>query len=172
MPPAYSNDLKWRIIYLQYDGYSKEQISKILYVSMSLVNKVLCLYKKWGTVTNPWRQIPGRHKTFNQNDMNVSVNKLLTYIHNFILIYNKFYKQILRNIVQENVDLYLDEIVWEMEVRSGKRVSVPTLWRSLTYCRITRKKVYILYILNSHEIIIMFSYDYLFLAAKNSKRAK
>ena len=78
MPPAYSNDLKWRIIYLHYDCFSKEQILKFLYISMSLVKKVLCLYKKWGTVTNPWRQIPGRHKTFNQNDMNVSFSKLFT----------------------------------------------------------------------------------------------
>ena len=38
-----------------------------------------------------------------------------------------------------------DEIVQEMEIQSGKRVSIPTLWRSLTYCGITRKKVSILY---------------------------
>lgn len=53
MLPAYSNDLKWRIIYLHYYGYSKEQISKLLYFSISFINKVLNLYKKWGTVTNP-----------------------------------------------------------------------------------------------------------------------
>ncbi|CAB4386724.1 unnamed protein product [Rhizophagus irregularis] len=28
-----------------------------------------------------------------------------------------------------------------MQVRTGKRVSVPTLWRSLAYCGITRKKL-------------------------------
>ena len=85
MPPAYSNDLKWHIIYLQYDGYSKEQISKLLYISIALVKKVLHLYKKWGTVNNPWRQIPGQHKTFNQSDMNVSVNKILHIYYNCIL---------------------------------------------------------------------------------------
>jgi len=52
----YSNDLKWRIIYLQNDGYSKRKISEILYISISLINKVLCLHKKWGTVANPWRK--------------------------------------------------------------------------------------------------------------------
>jgi hypothetical protein len=45
--------------------------------------------------------------------------------------------QILRNIVQKNVDWYLDEIVREMEVQSGKHVSISTLWRSLVYCGIT-----------------------------------
>jgi hypothetical protein len=47
----------------------------------------------------------------------------------------------LREIVNENVDYYLDEYIEEMQVRTGKRVSVPTLWRSLAYCGITRKKV-------------------------------
>ena len=71
MPSAYNEDLKLRVIYLQYDGYSKKEISKILCISISLVNRVLRLYKKRGTVINPWKKIPGRHKTFGRNDMNV-----------------------------------------------------------------------------------------------------
>ncbi|CAB4482582.1 unnamed protein product [Rhizophagus irregularis] len=54
----------------------------------------------------------------------------------------KFYKQILRDIVQINADLYLGEIVQEIEVQSGKHISIPTLWRSLAYCRIIRKKLH------------------------------
>ena len=73
MPSAYSEDLKWRIIYLQYDGYSEKEITKLLYVSQSSVKRVLRLYRKWGTVTNPWKQILGRPKTFNRNDMNVGI---------------------------------------------------------------------------------------------------
>ncbi|CAB4442179.1 unnamed protein product [Rhizophagus irregularis] len=119
MPPTYSSDLKWRIIYLKNDGYSKRRISEILYVSISLINKILRLYIKWGTVENPWRKIPGRRKTFDCNDMNI-----------------------LRGIVQTNADLYLGEIIQEMEVQSGKHVSIPTLWRSLAYCGITRKKLH------------------------------
>ncbi len=44
-------------------------------------------------------------------------------------------------IVQEHVDYYIDEYVEEMQIQTGKRVSVSTLWRSLAYCGITRKKV-------------------------------
>ena len=47
----------------------------------------------------------------------------------------------MREIVSENVDYYLDEYIEEMQKRTGKRVSVPTLWRSLAYCGIIRKKV-------------------------------
>jgi hypothetical protein len=50
---------------------------------------------------------------------------------------------VLREIVRENTDYFLDEYIEEMQTRTGKRVSVPTLWRSLAYCGITRKKVQI-----------------------------
>ena len=33
--------MKWRIIYLQHDGYSGEQNSKLLYVSISLVTNLI-----------------------------------------------------------------------------------------------------------------------------------
>jgi len=47
----------------------------------------------------------------------------------------------LQDIIQEKVDYYLDELIYEMEKKTGKLVSIPTLWRSLQYCGITRKKV-------------------------------
>ena len=43
--------------------------------------------------------------------------------------------------VNDKVDWYLDELVYEMEQRTGKLVSVPTLWRSLQFCGITKKKI-------------------------------
>ena len=49
----------------------------------------------------------------------------------------------LHEIVCENVDFYLDEYVKKMQIRTGKHVSIPTLWRSLAYCEITCKKVQI-----------------------------
>jgi len=49
----------------------------------------------------------------------------------------------LQDIIQEKVDYYLDELIYEMEKKNGKLVSIPTLWRSLQYCGITRKKVYV-----------------------------
>ena len=63
--------------------------------------------------------------------------------NDYIIIY-----QILQEIVRENVDFYLDEYAEKMQIRTGKHVSVPTLWRSLAYCGITRKKVQILQFYN------------------------
>ncbi|CAB4475156.1 unnamed protein product [Rhizophagus irregularis] len=48
----------------------------------------------------------------------------------------------LKALVADKVDWYLDELVSEMDVLTGKKVSVPTLWRSLRFCGITRKKLH------------------------------
>jgi len=51
----------------------------------------------------------------------------------------------------------LDELVVEIEAITGKRVSIPTLWRSLKYCGITRKKVFdvLLYGIRLHCQVVM-----------------
>ena len=51
MPKTIAEDLKWRIILLYNDGYSKKHIAKLLYIEIALVRKVIC---KWGCVVNPW----------------------------------------------------------------------------------------------------------------------
>jgi len=43
--------------------------------------------------------------------------------------------------IKEKPDMYLDEMVVEMVRRTGKKVSITTIWRSLKYCEITHKKV-------------------------------
>jgi hypothetical protein len=67
----------------------------------------------------------------------------------------------LREIVNEHVDYYLDEYIEEMQVRTGKCVSIPTLWRSLAYCGITRKKVqFFKFKRNFIKIIVISNSDY------------
>ena len=73
MAKALAKDLKWRIILLYGDGYSKKQIANLLYIGETLVKKVIRIYAKWGCVVNPWRLIPGRRKIFSRSDINVSI---------------------------------------------------------------------------------------------------
>ncbi|PKC00278.1 hypothetical protein RhiirA5_278881, partial [Rhizophagus irregularis] len=49
---------------------------------------------------------------------------------------------VLRNLVAEKADWYLDELVYKMECLTGKRASIAALWRSLQYMGITRKKLH------------------------------
>jgi transposase len=71
MAKTLAEDLKWHVILLYNDGYSKKQITKLLYIGKTLVNKVIHTYVKWGCVVNPWRRSPGRKKVFSESDMNV-----------------------------------------------------------------------------------------------------
>jgi len=118
MPREFSEDLYWRIIYLHTDGLSTVDISNTLHMSKGVVNKIKKRYERWLCVKNPFKGVPGQRKLFSRSDM-----------------------AILRNLVKEKVDWYLDELVYEMECLTGKRSSISTLWRSLQYLGITRKKV-------------------------------
>ena len=118
MPREFSKDLYWRIIYLHADGLSTIDISNTLYMSKGVVNKIKRRYKCWLCVKNLFKGVPGQRKLFSRSDMTI-----------------------LKNLVKEKVDWYLDEMIYEMERLTGKRASISTLWRSLQYLGITRKKV-------------------------------
>ena len=122
MPKEFSEDLYWRIIYLYIDGLSTVEIANTLHMSKGVVNKIKKRYNRWACVINPFRGVPGRRKLFNRRDM-----------------------IILRNLVSEKVDWYLDELVYEMESLIEKRAAIAALWRSFQYLGITRKKVNILF---------------------------
>ncbi|CAG8697915.1 14507_t:CDS:2, partial [Acaulospora morrowiae] len=77
------------------------------------VGRVLRIYKKWGYVKDPFIGPKGRRKLFDMNDMEICKLKM---------------------------NWYLDKLVSEMKRLTGKTVSIPTLWQSLKFCRITRKK--------------------------------
>ncbi|UZO17767.1 uncharacterized protein OCT59_009107 [Rhizophagus irregularis] len=113
-----SENLKWRIIYCYEECYKSKEIAKRLYVSKTTVTNICKIFDKWGCVNNPFTGKSGKRKIFTSEDM-----------------------QILQDIVQEKVDYYLDELIYEMEIKTGKLVSIPTLCRSLQHCGITRKKL-------------------------------
>ena len=75
MTYAFSENLKWRVVYLYHDGYSRKKIARLLHISNSTVDKILQIYVQWGTVVNPWQKPPGRHKTLTQNEMKVTFYK-------------------------------------------------------------------------------------------------
>jgi len=118
MPKEYSEDLRWRVVYLYTDGFSCIDIANTLYISKSSVVRIIKIYEKWACITNPFKGIPGRRKLFSRGDM-----------------------YILQSLIQDKVNWYLNELVCEMENLTGKRASITTLWRSLNYLGIIQKKV-------------------------------
>src|SRR5205823_14795626 len=73
MAKTLAEDLKWRVILLHSDRYSKKQIAKLLYIGKMLINKIIHIYAKWRCVVNPWCRLLGRKKVFSSNDMYVSI---------------------------------------------------------------------------------------------------
>ena len=83
-------------------------------MSKGIVNKIIKRYNHWAYVENPFKSVPGQRKLFSNNDL-----------------------MLLRNLIKEKVNWYLDELVYEMENLIGKRASITILWRSLRYLGIT-----------------------------------
>ena len=119
MPQEYSEDLRWWVVYLKSESHNSQEISKILFISKSTVNNILKTFSKWGCVINLFKGAPGRKKKFSRKEL-----------------------QMLKQLVKEKVDWYLDELLVEMERLTGKSSSVSALWHSLNYCDITYKKVW------------------------------
>ncbi|CAG8687891.1 5737_t:CDS:2, partial [Acaulospora morrowiae] len=71
MECLFSEDLKWRIVYLHQDRYSKRWISKLLYISYSGVCKTLRNFRRWNCVENPFKGASGHKKLFKDSDMKI-----------------------------------------------------------------------------------------------------
>ena len=99
MPLPLSEDLKWRIVFLRNDGFSRKKIAQLLYISKGTVNKVLYIYAKWGSVVDPWKKLRGRRKIFNRQEMNVCLI-ILRVIYLNLFKFNKFIYFIYRFYVQ------------------------------------------------------------------------
>ncbi|RGB22434.1 hypothetical protein C1646_776107 [Rhizophagus diaphanus] len=94
---AFSEDLKWRIVFLYYNGHNCEKIAELLYISKTTIKKVLQIYMRWDAVVDLWKKPLERNKTLTQDDM-----------------------KILQELVKDKIDWYLDELVGELELRIGK----------------------------------------------------
>ena len=83
MGKSLSEDLRWRIIYCQAEGFAQKEIAKRMYVSEATVSKVCRIFKRWGCVKDPFIGIVGRRKIFTTQDMLVRDN----YSYVLIIIY-------------------------------------------------------------------------------------
>ncbi len=73
MGKTLSNDIKWRIIYHQLDGFSAKETALRLYIGISTVYNIRRTYDHWGCVIHPFKGHQGRRKTLNPADLNVLI---------------------------------------------------------------------------------------------------
>ncbi|GBB91916.1 hypothetical protein RclHR1_19370007 [Rhizophagus clarus] len=97
-----------------------------------MIIKTLTNYRKWKHIRNSFISQQGQQKLFNYSEM-----------------------EVIKEIIQEKPDLYLDELVREIQNRINKTISTSTLSHYLKYDGITHKKIKPLLIILS--VIFLFS---------------
>ena len=118
MPLAYSNDLRWRIVWLyHYKEKSIEEIQELLFVSSRTVRRYLALFDETGDVS-PVVQLHGPTRAMDAFEEMSLIQSLL----------NK-------------PDMYLEELRQELIQISGTDVSVSTICKTLKRLGFSRKKL-------------------------------
>ena len=105
MPKAYSDDLRWRVIWKKFDGYTIKQTSKDLLVSESFVKKIRSRFALFATVDSPYFCPRGPARILMHDDI-----------------------QFLRTLMRQRTDWYLYEIQTELEHRTRRSISISTIW--------------------------------------------
>ena len=118
MPLAYSNDLRWRIVWLYYyKEKTIEEIQELLYVSTRSVRRFLALFEETGDVS-PAIQQRGLPRSLDAFEEMSLIQSLL----------NK-------------PEMYLEELRQELIEISGTDVSVSTICKTLKRLGFSRKKL-------------------------------
>jgi len=112
-----SNDLRWRIIYKWLDGKSVEETAQDLLVNKRVVYRVRDIFHNVGSVVHE-PMVRGRQPVFTLDDL-------------------KYFETILNN----NPDMYLDELKQEMEAVVGRPLSQSMIYRALQRINFTHKSV-------------------------------
>ena len=68
-----SEDLRWCVVYLKYDGFSLQETFELLRISPSTITRIIKCFQQWKCIINPLKGQRGRRKTFNRSDMKVSL---------------------------------------------------------------------------------------------------
>ena len=118
MPKGYSDDLRWRIVFLAcFCGNTIEEVTRALYVSHSTVERVVSLYQRTGEVT-PVQQRHGPSCTLDESDQLIVLESFLS-----------------------NPGIYLREVQDELLVASGKLVTWSTICRTAKKLGLSRQKI-------------------------------
>ena len=142
MPLAYSNDLRWRIVWLHYyKEKSIEEIQDLLYVSSRSVRQYLTLFEETGDVSPA------------------------IYQHGPSRALDSFEKMSLIQSLLNKPDMYLEELRQELIQIFGTDVSLSTICRTLKRLGFSRKKLRQIALQRSEEQRLKFKEEISYLNA-------
>ena len=116
---AYSEDLRWRIIYQRKAlCYSLQRVAENLGVGVATVHRIETLFDETGSVGK--RKYPDCHGThkLTEND-----------------------KVLILGLLVERPETYLHEIQRELQALNGTDVDISTIWRCINHNGFTHKKL-------------------------------
>ena len=135
------------------DCYNKRHISELLYLYMWVIWEYT---EYWGTLGNGtvWKpHLEVFPVVRNCSEVLIWRSGLVYFAVGILCveILHTYSIQILTELVNERVDWFLDELVAEMEARTGKRVSIPTLRCSWDYAK--RMSCYVAHLLLKSALV-------------------
>jgi Homeodomain-like domain len=92
-----SEDLRWRVIYLYYDGFPLQEISELLRISAPTVTRIMKCFEQWRCVINPLKGQVGRRKIFNGSDMRVNFYNITSFYIKYILCIYLYFIDFMRS---------------------------------------------------------------------------
>ena len=117
MPGAFSEDLRWRIVWHHlYKEANPEDIAEALYVSERTVRRIVALFLLTGDVAR--RPIVGRSRSLTSQEETLILDAIF-----------------------ENPGIYLDEVQRHLEEKVGVVISIPTICRTVQRLGLTRRRI-------------------------------
>ena len=133
MPKAYSDDLRWRAVWLHtIRRMSFEEIAEMLFMCEKSVRRYIALFNATGGVS------PQDHKN--------GPDKLLTEFEQLLLLQSLLHKP----------TLFLQELQEILYRATGKAVHASTICRTIKYHGFTRKKVQVIALQRSEELRLQY----------------
>ena len=132
---------------LRQRGLSVNQISETLFVSKTFVKKVIRLYENTGAVSDPPRRKSTKRKISGSLKCwplkLVALWGLTFYLINFVWMWIILAAEILviRRAIEDNPELYLDELQSWLEYQTGEVFAIQTVSRTVQQMGLTVKKV-------------------------------
>lgn len=119
MAPQISQQLRERIVFWRYQQLkTASQIAELTGCSEQTVFNILCFYRDFGQVNNPYKRQKGLPRTLNPGDLNY-----------------------ISSILEANPTLYLDEIQQRLFEARDCDVSIAAICRAVGRLELTHKKV-------------------------------
>jgi transposase len=134
---AYHPDLKKRVVYQVYTlGMSTTEVSISLNMPLHVIQRIL---QNWRTIEEVCRDRSGQGRA---PLMRGDAIKVCLQLFIFLSLCSTSVYKFLLFLLEQNPDIYLDEIQDQLDEQHGLHILLATIWRTIKWLGIASKKVF------------------------------